>query len=324
MTSKHLTLEQTAARLLAADDILLLAHQYPDGDTVGSCVGLCLALQALGKRAAVACNDPIPEKYAYMTADLPALDFTPQFICAVDVADAKLLGPNMQHYADKVDLCIDHHGTNVEYAKELLLDAECAAAAMLIFRLLPHLGVSLSPAIAQCIYTGMATDTGCFKYSNTTAETHRYAAACMDTGIPYSDINRAMFDIKSRARLELERQALQNMAFYYNGRVAVMTITNDMISKSGAGENDLEGLPPIPRQIEGVWVGVTLRQKNDGSYKISLRTGNHANAAEICRLFGGGGHAAAAGCTIALPPQEAIEKIVTTIGDTVPRIKESV
>ncbi len=322
MKTNYLTLQETADRLMSADRVLLLAHQYPDGDAIGSCVGLALALQSLGKQARIACNDVIPDKYNYMTDTLRPDEFEPDFICAVDVADPKLLGPAMQGFAERVDLCIDHHGTNVAYARETLLDADCAAAAMLIFRLLPVMGVKLTAPIAQCLYTAMATDTGCFKYGNTSAETHRMAADCIDCGIPYEEINRSMFDIKSRARLELERRALQDIRFYYHNRCAVMTITNQMVKESGAGENDLEGLPPLPRQIEGVWAGVTLREKADGSFKISLRTGRHANAADICKMLGGGGHAAAAGCTIALPLNEAIEKIVAVIGEVTPRIRD--
>lgn len=322
MNSKHLSYEQAAAQLLAADNILLLAHQYPDGDTIGSCSGLCLALQALGKQARIACNDTIPSKYAYMLAPIKEQIFEPQFICAVDVADSKLLGPNMQNYANKVDLCIDHHGTNVEYAKSLLLDADCGAAAMLIFRLLPLLGVTLNTDIATCLYTGMVTDTGCFKYGNTSADTHMYAAKCIQAGVPHAQINRVMFDTKSRARIELERLALAGISFHFNGKVAVMAITNKMIADSGATENDLEGLPPLPRQIEGVWVGITLREQADGSYKVSMRTGKHANAAELCQLLGGGGHAAAAGCRIDLPLAQATEALVKLVGENVPHIGE--
>lgn len=322
MNSKHLSCEETAKILLEAEDILLLAHQYPDGDTLGSCSGLCLALQGLGKRVRIACNDVIPSKYDYMLSPIKEESFDPQFICAVDVADSKLLGPNMQHYADKVDLCIDHHGTNVEYAKSLLLDASCGAAAMIIFRLLPLLGVALTKEIATCIYTGMATDTGCFKYGNTTADTHMMAAKCIEAGVPYAMINRIMFDTKSRARIELERLALSGISFHFNGRVAVMAITNKMIADSGATENDLEGLPPLPRQIEGVWVGITLREQADGSYKISMRTGEHANAAELCQLLGGGGHAAAAGCHIDLPLREATAALVKLVGENVAGIGE--
>lgn len=322
MSSKHLSYEQTATLLSTAEDILLLAHQYPDGDTLGSCYGLCLALQQLGKRVRILCNDPIPTKYAYMTNVVPQQTFTPQFICAVDVADTKLLGPALQEYADKIDLCIDHHATNVEYAKTLLLDADCGAAAMLIFRLLPLLNASLTTDIATCLYTGMVTDTGCFKYGNTTALTHVYAAKCIEAGVPYVMINRLMFDIKSRARIELERLALAGISFHFDGRLAVMAITNKMIADSGATENDLEGLPPLPRQIEGVWVGITLREQADGSYKVSIRTGQHANAAELCKLLGGGGHASAAGCRIDLPLYEATATLVKLVGDNVIGIGE--
>lgn len=322
MTSNPVSLESAAKRLLDADNILLLAHQFPDGDTIGSCAGLCLALQGLGKQVKIQCSDPIPSKFSYMTESVLPQLFEPQFVCAVDVADPKLLGTALQQYADKVDLCIDHHGTNVLYAKELLLDASASATAMIILQLLTPLGVELTADIAQCLYTGMATDTGCFKYSNTTALTHQMAAQCIACGIPHAQINRAMFDIKSRARLELERIALQNITFHYNGKCAVMTFTNEMIRQSGATENDLEGLPPLARQIEGVWVGVTLREKADGSFKVSVRTGEHANAAEICQMLGGGGHLAAAGCTLELPIEQAKEKILETIGQAVPRIRQ--
>jgi len=319
--TQHITEQQVADRLRRADNILLLAHQYPDGDTLGSNFSLCLALQALGKQVRVVCGDPIPEKYDYMTDGISMPDFEPDYICALDVADAKLLGPHMQElYGDRVDLCIDHHSTNTGYAAETYVDAACAACAMLILRIIRLLGVEFTPAMAQCIYTGIATDTGCFKYSNADALAHRMAADCMDLGIPYEMINRVNFDIKSRARIELERMALDGMEFYHDGRVAIMTITNEMVARSGAVENDLEGLPPIPREIEGVWVGITLRQKADGNYKISVRTGTHADASAICALLGGGGHNRAAGCAINGSREEAKAAILRAAEQAIPRL----
>ncbi len=319
--TKQINEQQVADRLLQADRILLLAHQYPDGDTLGSNFALCLALQSLGKTVRVACGDTIPEKYDYMIDGVPMPDFEPEYICALDVADAKLLGPAMQErYGDRVDLCVDHHSTNTGYAACTCVDASCAACTMLILRIIRLLGVELTPAIAQCIYTGIATDTGCFKYSNADALAHRMAAECMDIGIPYEMINRVNFDMKSRARIELERLALDGMEFYHDGRVAVMVISNDMVARSGAKENDMEGLPPIPRQIEGVWVGITLRQKADGNYKISVRTGTHADAAAICALLGGGGHNRAAGCATEGSLQEAKAVILQAVEQAVPRI----
>jgi len=313
--------KQAAALLMQADNILLLAHQYPDGDTLGCNFALCLALQSLGKKARVLCGDHIPEKYEYMYAGIPQPDFEPAFICALDVADAKLLGPQVEaEYGNRVDLCIDHHSTNTGYATNTCLDASCAAACMLVYRLIGELGLELTPAMATCIFTGIATDTGCFKYSNADALAHRIAADCIDLGIPYEMINRVNFDMKSRARIELERMALDGMAFFWDGRVAMMTITNEMVRKSGAKENDLEGLPPIPRQIEDVWVGITLRQKADGNYKISVRTGTHADASTICALLGGGGHNRAAGCAVDGTLEEAQSAILRAVEQAIPRI----
>ncbi|MBE6778446.1 MAG: bifunctional oligoribonuclease/PAP phosphatase NrnA [Ruminococcaceae bacterium] len=319
--TKKINEQEAAAMLRQADHILLLAHQYPDGDTLGSNFALCQALQTMGKTVRVLCGDPIPERYDYMYEQVSQPDFEPAFICAVDVADAKLLGPALQQeYGHRVDLCIDHHGTNTGYAAYTCVDESCAAAAMVVFRLVELLGVALTPGIAQCLFTGIATDTGCFKYANAGALAQRMAATCIDQGIPYEMINRVNFDIKSRARIELERLALEQMTFSHGGRLAIMVITNDMVQKSGAGENDMEGLPPIPRQIEGVWVGVTLRQKKDGNYKISVRTGTHADAAKICALLGGGGHQRAAGCAVDGSLEEARTAIVRAVETAIPRI----
>ena len=172
------------------------------------------------------------------------------------------------------------------------------------------------------IYTGITTDTGCFKYTNATPRTYRIAACMMETGIDAAAINREMFDTKTRARLEMERRVLDSMNFYLDDRCAVVYILRDMIAESGACEDDLEGLAAIPRQIEGVLVGVTLREKKSGEYKVSLRTQEPVNAAQICALFDGGGHACAAGCTLPGPKEAATERIVAAIGAYLEQQKE--
>jgi phosphoesterase RecJ-like protein len=312
--SELITVSQAAAQLSRADKILIMTHHYPDGDTLGSGYALCRALRSMGKTARVECSDKIPEKYRYMFEDMaPVEPFEPEYVCAVDIADTLLLGEKLEIYADKVDLCIDHHGSNTRYAKKLVLIPEYAAAAMIVAEIIPELGVKIDRGIATCIYTAIATDTGCFKYSNTTSYTMRMAADMLDHGVNSEMINRTMFDIKSRARIELERLALENMRFFLNDRCAIMLITNEMIENSGAGEDDLEGLAPIPRQIEGVYVGVTMREKQDGSYKVSVRTGNHADASAICSLLGGGGHIRAAGCTVNGPADKAVEIILDAV-----------
>ncbi|HBT65393.1 MAG TPA: exopolyphosphatase [Ruminococcaceae bacterium] len=316
--SERVSILQAAAALREADKILIMTHHYPDGDTLGSGVALCRALHKLGKTARVECSDPIPEKYDYIFANLQETAwFEPEFICAVDIADTRLLGEKLSVYADGVSLCIDHHGSNTLYAQKLLLIPEYAATTMIITEVIRALDVEIDREIATAVYTGIATDTGCFKYSNTTSYTLRMAADMLDYGVDSEMINRTMFDIKSRARIELERLALDNMRFYLGDRCAIMCIMTDMIEKSGADEDDMEGLAPLPRQIEGVWVGVTMREKRDGTFKVSVRTGSHADASAICVLLGGGGHVQAAGCMIDGPVDKAIETMLGAVGKVI-------
>ncbi len=318
--SRMIDVADTARMLSQAEDVLILTHQYPDGDTIGSAFALCRALRHLGKRVRVACSDEIPEKYEYLLTESD--EFDPQFIVAVDVADEKLLGGLQPLYSGRIDLCIDHHGSNTEYAQYLLLKADYAAAAMVVCEVLREMNIPFDSDIAECIYTGISTDTGCFKYSNAGAYAHRMAADMMDFDIRYDMINRVMFDVKSRARVELERRALSGMQFACNGRIAIMPITCAMIEQSGAMENDMEGLAPLPRQIEGVWVGITMREKAGGEFKISVRTGNHADASAICKQLGGGGHIRAAGCSLDGPLENAIATIVNTVKSVVNGIEK--
>ena len=313
--SRRVTVAEAAARLRGVDDILILMHQYPDGDAIGCGYSLALALQKLGKRVRPLCPDAIPQKYDYLTDGTEFPDFEPRFICAVDVADPKLLG-SLADLGRRADLCIDHHATNVEYATELLLDATCGAAAMVVYQVIAALGVELDARMAECLYTGLATDTGCFKYQSTTPLAHRMAAELLERGVRHGYINERMFDRKSRARMELERMALEGMGYFFDGRCAIMTVTNEMVAATAATENDMEGLAPIPRQIEGVWVGVTMRQKADGHFKVSIRTGAMADASAIAAKLGGGGHKGAAGCTVNGPAEAAMATVLKAVEET--------
>ena len=292
--------ETVVSRLLGADDILILCHKNPDGDTLGSGAALCLALRRLGKTAAVLCSDPIPAMYAFLPITVFDGSFAPRFVVAVDVAGIQLFGDknNMPRYAEHVDLCIDHHASNSGYAYESLVDGSAAAAAELLTALIPELGVELTPDIAACLYTGLATDTGCFRFTNTTAATHRAAARLIEAGADVATLNERLFECRSHARMEAERMALESLEYYYGDRCAMICLTWDQIQAAGVAGAELEDLTSLPRSIEGVEVGLTLRQQKDGSYKISVRTGNQTNACSIARRLGGGGHPRAAGCEI--------------------------
>lgn len=306
-------LESAAKTLLSKDKILILTHRSPDGDTIGSGYALAMALRKLGKNVKVDCTDPFPEKYSYFIDKLEKLEFDEEFVVSVDIADTKLLGEKLSDYADKIDLCIDHHGSNTKYAKEYYVEASAAAAAQVIAKLIRLMNVEFDKDIANAIYTGITTDTGCFRYTNVTAETHRIAADMIDCGAESGMINRLMFETKSRSRLEIERRVMDSIQFYLDGRCAITYATIDMMKESGAVDNDMEGVSSLPRQIEGVMAGITLREKNNGKFKVSVRTTDELDASAICANFGGGGHKAAAGCMITGTLNEAIEQIIEVV-----------
>lgn len=289
-------IKSVADYLRGNDRFLILSHASPDGDTVGSAFALCHALHKLGKLARVECADEIPARYDYMTKPVERQSFDECVIVAVDVADVKLLGALNSVYGDKVDLAIDHHGSNKSYARMSYVNADAAANCENIFVIIEQLGVDIDTVIADNIYTGLATDTGCFKYQNTTAATHILAARMIELGADYAEINRIMFDTKSVGRLRVERDAIDSIEMYFDGRCALMTVTAEMQSMTTPDE--LEGITPIPRQISGVVVGVTLREKDGGKYKCSVRTHEPIDASAICARLGGGGHNRAAGCEI--------------------------
>ena len=264
--------------------------------------------------ANVKCPDPIPTKFNYLTAE-GEQSFMPETVISVDVADDKLLGTLRDEYKGKIKLAIDHHSTNVGFAENLYLEGDSAAAAECVYVILKEMGAKVTPFMASCLYTGIATDTGCFKFSNTTPRTHVFAAELMQLGADYDEINRVMFEVKSQSRLEMERRVLNGIEYICDGKCAIVTVTQQMIKETGCDSSDMDGIAAMSRQIEGVLIGITVREKSDGRWKISIRTFEPYDAAEICQRFGGGGHKRAAGCEFATE-QEAkteLKKYVTSI-----------
>ena len=298
--TEQLNVQQMAERLCAADNILVLCHKNPDGDTIGCGSALCHALKALGKTAAVLCSDAVPSRYSF-TAPVPFRgEFEPKTVVAVDVASVQLFGENngVPQYTRHVDLCIDHHAGNSGYADFTLLDGNAAAAAELLYEVISEMGVEITPLIANCLYTGLATDTGCFRFSSTTANTHLVAAKLILAGAQVEELNTLLFDTKPRERMEAERIARNHLEYHLEGRCALMYLTRDEIEQSGVDPADLEELTSLPISIEGVKVGLLLRQQPGGSYRISVRAAKGVDACAIARRLGGGGHTRAAGCEL--------------------------
>ncbi len=290
---------QAVAELKNADNILILTHINPDGDTLGSGFALLRSLKKMGKRVRLINGDRIAPKYNYLFEDIEEDDFEEEYIVSVDVAERKLLGDSLsEKYGDRVDLSVDHHETSQPFAKKTYCEPHSASCCEIIYLIIKALGVSMDSDIANCIYTGCSTDTGCFKYSNVTVRTHIVAAELIAAGADHSRINTRMFDTKSMNNIMLETMCLSTLSFYAEGRIAVISVTQEMFRKTGTDKSALDAIKPVTRQIEGVKAGVTLREEEDGVISVSVRTDEDVDAAAICRNFGGGGHIRAAGCEI--------------------------
>lgn len=306
----RINVEQCAKLLKDNDDILILTHAHPDGDTLGCGFALCRALMKMGKIVSVINADEIPKKYGYLYEDIAPMIIKSNYVVAVDVATETLLGELNGKY--HIDLCIDHHSTNTEYADNLLLN-DVPAACQIIYDVIKELGVEIDSRMASCLYTGLTTDTGCFRYASTTADTYRIAADLIELGADNGKINRIMFETKTKTFANLERLALDSMEFFADDRVAVITITQEMYEKTGSNEQETEAIAPLTRQVEGVEVGITIREKVDGSCKASIRTFEKVNAAELAKMFGGGGHPQAAACRFDCGVVEAKNQLVDKV-----------
>ena len=308
-----LTLRKTAKFLKKHDNYIILTHASPDGDTLGSAYALYYALNEIGKRACVVCPDIIPQKYNYFARKTDHVSIENATVVAVDVADKKLLGSLTQEFGEIVDLCIDHHISNTHYAKNLYLDADASATAECIYDLISYMHVNINDITAKAIYTALATDTGCFKYGNVTQKTHLIAASLYEFDINAAEINRLMFDTKSKKLLELEKCVLENAEYHFEDKCLLLTVTAQMQADTGCSGTELEGIAIISRSVEGIKAGVTLKQTGDKEFKVSLRTFSPLDASAICKKLGGGGHVAAAGVSVKGTLEEVKAKVLNEV-----------
>jgi len=310
-----------AFRLLEEkDNILILTHRSPDGDAVGSMFAMYYALKNMRKN--VRCIiDTVTPSLSFPVTEEAFSQFTPDCVITVDVADKKLLTEDtLEEYGEKVFLAIDHHAANKPFSQYLLLDSDASAACEVIFDMLTEAGREISLKCAEALYLGIATDTGCFRYPNTTAHTLGIAAELVSKGVNNGEINRLVFETKSRAYVQFETLAMNSLKTYHDGKCAVLVITQDMYRRTGTSEADTHAIAALPRQIEGVLAGVVIKEKKDGSYKISVRTNEPLSAAEICEVFGGGGHRLAAGCELSGRSTQVVNEVVKVIGEALKEI----
>ncbi|MCL2546020.1 MAG: bifunctional oligoribonuclease/PAP phosphatase NrnA [Oscillospiraceae bacterium] len=304
-----MTLKQIADYLRERDNFLIVMHKNPDGDCVGSATALCLALHALGKQAYILPDDDMGTLLTSYTANLLAADnFVPQYTVAVDAADSTRFNAQApKHF----DLAIDHHASHKPFATHTYVDGALAACGEIVYQLIIGFGVEITQRIAESLYVAIATDTGCFKFGSTTPNTHRIAAALMETNFDFASINRKFFEQKSLAQIKLEQAVYADIETFHNGTVIVLKVTLDMLK--GLTSDDTDSLPGLARAIAGCQIGILIREQSSGEIRVSVRTVPPHNASDICAKLGGGGHKSAAGATFKGTLAQAREAILAAI-----------
>ena len=293
------------------DNYLILTHKRPDGDTLGCAGALAQGLREYGKTVYVLYNPEATPRYKRFIDDYIAPDdFDFDHTIVVDTAALDLFPENAENYKDSVTLCIDHHGSNSLYADLICLDSDRASCGEIVFEILMALSGSISSVTAESLYVALSTDTGCFSFGNTTANTLYVASLLIEAGAPNKELNKQLFRIKTHGRISIESKLTSSIEYCFDDRVAIAFITREMIETAGADEDDMDDIAAIPGSVEGVYVGITIRElSSPEDCKISVRTRSPYDAQNICAKFGGGGHKLAAGCMIA----KTIDKAKTAL-----------
>ena len=308
-----MTAQECSQLLLSKNNILIITHTNPDGDTLCSAAALCSALRRAGKRANLFRNPAVTTKYMpHVEKYFAPKSFKSKYIVSVDVATEKMFA---EGFDGAIDLCIDHHPTNSHYAKKELVCPDKAACGEIVLAVIKEMCGGITQEEADLLYIAVTTDTGCFQYLNTNAATFRAAAELLEYGADTGMVNVKFFRKASRARLKLEGMIYSTMGFYRDGTISVAIITKEMLRQAGAGEEDCDDLAGLAGRAEGASVNITIRERDNGSSKVSVRTGRDVSSSDICAVFGGGGHAMAAGCTIDCPPEKARDMLLAVIDE---------
>lgn len=308
-----MTAQECSQLLLSKNNILIITHTNPDGDTLCSAAALCSALRRAGKRANLFRNPAVTTKYMpHVEKYFAPKSFKSKYIVSVDVATEKMFA---EGFDGAIDLCIDHHPTNSHYAKKELVCPDKAACGEIVLAVIKEMCGGITQEEADLLYIAVTTDTGYFQYLNTNAATFRAAAELLEYGADTGMVNVKFFRKASRARLKLEGMIYSTMGFYRDGKISVAIITKEMLRQAGASEEDCDDLAGLAGRAEGASVNITIRERDNGSSKVSVRTGRDVSSSDICAVFGGGGHAMAAGCTIDCPPEKARDMLLAVIDE---------
>ncbi|MCI7809303.1 DHH family phosphoesterase [bacterium] len=306
---KTLTKAETVRFLLDHDHYCILSHRRPDGDTVGSTAALCLGLRQLGKTAHVLENNEVTPKFQWLHQGLTKPEVEPgDTLVSVDVASPGMLPEAFSHLLGSIELRIDHHGSATSFTDLELVEPDSASCAEIVWDLLKGMGVTPDCPLAEAVYVGTSTDTGCFRYSNTTAHSFETAAACAEAGAGIFELNQTLFETNTLGRLRIQGWMVEHIRLLREGTLAVCAIPRSVERELGVTEDDMDNISSFPRTLEGVKMAATLRETEDGA-KLSVRAVPGWDAARVAARFGGGGHKGAAGATLKLPLPQAAQAV---------------
>lgn len=307
---KTLTRNETARFLEGRDRFVIVTHCRPDGDTIGSAAALCRGLRKLGKQAHVLKNPEVTQRFAWLHEGLTkeSAEEGDTLVC-VDVASPSMVPRAFAQLKDAIALRIDHHGSATSFTRWELVDAASASCAEIVWDVLILLGVVPDKAIAEAAYVGLSTDTGCFRYANTTAHTFAVAAQCAQAGARIYELNQELFETNTLGRLKMQAWIVDHMRLLRDGTMAVCAIPRAVETEIGVTEDDMDNISSFPRTVAGVRMAATLRETADGSTKLSVRAIPGCDATKVTVKFGGGGHKGAAGASLKMPLTEAAKAV---------------
>ena len=310
------TIDQILKCIKKSKNIVIVTHENPDGDAVGSSLAMYHALKGLKKNV-----DIIIPEYAKCFNELPGIDEVIKesdkvydLAISLDVSTDKLLNVWVKYFREADQrIVIDHHSTNTMFGDINYVDLSAPACAQVVYMLIKHYRWKITPEIGTCIMAGIITDTGGFQYSGVSKDTFNIAAELLDVGVNISKVYKKVFDTKTKSSFELRRIAIDRMEFLEDGKIAFTYVTNEDERKVNAGVGDYEGIVSEGRSVEGVEVSIFLHELKDGEFKISLRSNSYVNVSDVCIMFGGGGHIRAAGAKMTADPLVIRDKVVNEV-----------
>lgn len=314
------TIDQVAGIIRDFHDFFIMTHVNPDGDAIGSLLGMYLALKENGKIAIPVIGAEFPELFKFLPGSgntvigFDTIGFSPSHIIALDVAAENRISPEIGDLRKSTKLVnVDHHPTNPRYGDYNYVLPSANSTTQLVYEILKRAGYRVSQDVAKCLYTGLVTDTGCFKFAGVTSETFELAARLLELGVDNYEITRKLFEEFPESRLTLERLMIERLEVLLDGKLVLSYIDFEDYQKLGASMSEGESLVNRLRETRGVEVGGLITKLSENLYKVSLRSKGFVNVATVASALGGGGHSRAAGLKVSMSREEIRERLIKLI-----------